>query len=109
MPLAAAVVLREIVGVGVGPGVGVGVGVGPGAGVGVAPLAADEPPPAHALSTMPAAIIRLSRRDIPVIDPLPGGSASGFLPHSCLSPFDTDTMMTLDLPCQYGSGGPDKG
>jgi len=68
MPFAAAAALSESV----GEGAGLGVGVGPGAGVGpgVAPLAEEEPPPAQALSTIPAAIIRLSRRDIPVIDPL---------------------------------------
>jgi hypothetical protein len=68
MPLAIAAALSETAG---GVGVELGVGVGPGEGVGVmlAPLAEDEPPPAQALSTMPAAIIRPSRRDIPGIDP----------------------------------------
>ncbi|GAA0315437.1 hypothetical protein GCM10009087_27380 [Sphingomonas oligophenolica] len=81
---------------GVGEGIGVGVGEGAGVGPGAAPLAEEEPPPAQAVSTMPAAIIRLSRRDIPAIDPSSrGAEAPAF---AALS--DTGTMMAHDQPCQ---------
>jgi hypothetical protein len=66
MPLARAALFREAVGdVGL-VGVGAGVGLGPV----MVPVAEEGPLPAQAVSTIPAAIISPSRRDIPLIVPL---------------------------------------
>jgi len=65
--LVRAVALSETAG-DVGLGVGVGVGVA-GVGVGLGPVTVPVagPLPAQAVSTIPAAIISPSRRDIPLI------------------------------------------
>jgi hypothetical protein len=69
--LARAAVFSEGAGGGIGAGEGEGDGVGVGPEPVGAPVAEEGPLPPQALSTIPAAIIRLSRRDIPVIvDPL---------------------------------------